>query len=205
MSGLNLRSPEERAQLSERFAAGRDEEVSDAARRRQNDGFVQVYSKGFARMRGLMKETKSQVPMALYLFLAENIDPDGGVLVADQETICEALGVGRTTLWRAITFLEERNALLRLVVGGSVHAYALDPTEVWKSCNSAKERAVFRSKTMVRKSAQSEKVKRRMSLMMKEKAGQPELPLGDVSPNKSPFEVAQEQFVDNDISTEFQE
>ena len=52
------------------------------------------------------------------------------MLVADQETICEAIGVSRTTLWRAISFLEERNALLRIVVGGSVSAYALDPTEV---------------------------------------------------------------------------
>ena len=84
-------------------------------------------------MRALLRETKSQAPLLLYTFIAENIDPDGGVLVADQETICEAIGVSRTTLWRAISFLEERNALLRIVVGGSVSAYALDPTEVWKS------------------------------------------------------------------------
>ena len=97
-----------------------------------------------------------------------------GPLVVDQETLCEALGVSRTTLWRAITFLEERNALLRVNVGGSVSAYALDPTEIWKSWDREKEKAVFRTKTLVRKSGANAGVKRRMQLMLSE--GQPELP-----------------------------
>jgi len=177
MTKAAMRSPAEREQMAERLAAGRDEEIADAERRRMNDGFVQVYSKGWARMRELLKETKSQAPLLLYTFIAEHIDADGGVVVADQETICRAIGVSRTTLWRAITFLEERNALLRIVVGGSVSAYALDPTEVWRSWDSAKERAVFRTKTVVRTSAQSDDVKRRMTVMMREKAGEPELPL----------------------------
>lgn len=171
MAGLNLRTPQEREQFRERLAAGRDEEISDAERRRMNRDFAQVYPKGWARMRELLKETKSQAPLLLYTFIAEHIDADGGVLVADQETICEAIGVSRTTLWRAITFLEERNALLRLTVGGSVHAYALDPTEVWKSWDSAKESAVFNTKTMVRKRAQPEQIERKMLVMMKEREG----------------------------------
>lgn len=177
MGELALRTPIEREQMRERLAAGRDEKISDAEKRRMNTDFVQVYPKGWARMRELLRETKSQAPLLLYTFIAEHIDPDGGVLVADQETICEAIGVSRTTLWRAITFLEEKNALLRIVVGGSVSAYALDPTEVWKSWDSAKESAVFSTRTMVRKSAQSDEIKRRMQLMMKQRAGEPKLAL----------------------------
>lgn len=176
MSELSFRSPEERAQFRERLAAKRDEEVADEDKRRMNPPFVQVYSKGWARMRSLLQETKSRAPLALYTFIAENIDRDGGVLVADQETICEALGISRTTLWRAISFLEERNALLRIVVGGSVSAYALDPTEVWRSWDRDKERAVFTTQTMVRKSAQSNEIKRRLTVMVRERAGEPELP-----------------------------
>lgn len=179
MAGMPMRSPHEREQMRERLAAGRDDEISDAERRRMNPQFTQVYPKGWARMRDLLRETKSQAPLLLYTFIAEHIDADGGVLVADQETICEAIGVSRTTLWRAISFLEERNALLRIVVGGSVSAYALDPTEVWRSWDSAKERAVFTTRTMVRKSAQSAQIKRRLQVMMKERMGEPELPLGD--------------------------
>jgi hypothetical protein len=179
MTAMAMRSPAEREQMAERLAAGRDEKVSDEEKRRMNEGFVQVYSKGWARMRELLRETKSQAPLLLYTFVAEHMDADGGVVVADQETICEAIGVSRTTLWRAITFLEERNALLRIVVGGSVSAYALDPSEIWRSWDSAKERAVFRTRTVVRTSAQSDQVKRRMMVMMKERAGEPELPLDE--------------------------
>jgi hypothetical protein len=179
MTAMAMRSPAEREQMAERLAAGRDEKISDEEKRRMNDGFVQVYSKGWARMRELLRETKSQAPLLLYTFIAEHMDADGGVVVADQETICEAIGVSRTTLWRAITFLEERNALLRIVVGGSVSAYALDPSEIWRSWDSAKERAVFRTRTVVRTSAQSDQVKRRMMVMMKERAGEPELPLDE--------------------------
>lgn len=179
MTAMAMRSPAEREQMAERLAAGRDEKISDEEKRRMNDGFVQVYSKGWARMRELLRETKSQAPLLLYTFIAEHMDADGGVVVADQETICEAIGVSRTTLWRAITFLEERNALLRIVVGGSVSAYALDPSEIWRSWDSAKERAVFRTRTVVRTSAQSDQVKRRMMVMIKERAGEPELPLDE--------------------------
>ena len=140
MAELALRTPYEREQMRERLASKRDEDIADAQRRRMNEGFVQVYPKGWARMRELLRETKSQAPLLLYTFIAEHIDADGGVLVADQETICEAIGVSRTTLWRAITFLEERNALLRIVVGGSVSAYALDPTEIWRSWDNAKRK-----------------------------------------------------------------
>jgi hypothetical protein len=184
MTAMVMRSPAEREQMAERLAAGRDDKISDAEKRRMNDGFVQVYSKGWARMRELLRETKSQAPLLLYTFIAEHMDADGGVVVADQETICEAIGVSRTTLWRAITFLEERNAILRIVVGGSVSAYALDPSEIWRSWDSAKERSVFRTRTVVRTSAQSDQVKRRMMVMMKERAGEPELPLDE--PNHDP-------------------
>ena len=180
MAELALRTPYEREQMRERLASKRDEDIADAQRRRMNEGFVQVYPTGWARMRALLRETKSQAPLLLYTFIAEHIDADGGVLVADQETICEAIGVSRTTLWRAITFLEERNALLRIVVGGSVSAYALDPTEIWRSWDSAKERAVFSTRTMVRKSSQSDEIKRRLRVMMKERIGEPELPGVDI-------------------------
>lgn len=181
MAALNLRTHEEREQFRERLAAGRDDAISDAERRRMNSDFAQVYPKGWARMRELLKETKSQAPLLLYTFIAEHIDPDGGVLVADQETICEAIGISRTTLWRAITFLEDRNAILRLTVGGSVSAYALDPTEIWKSWDSAKESAVFNTRTMVRKKAQPDLIQRKMQVMMKQRMGAPELPFDDDS------------------------
>jgi len=157
-------------------ARKRDESLALEEAKKNRD-FTQVYPQGWAKMRTIMAKTRSTAPMMLYTFLAENIDADGGVLVADQETICAALSVSRTTLWRASTFLEENDALLRISVGGNVYAYALNPSEVWKSWDSTKDTAVFATKTMVRKSAQPDEVKRRMRIMIKERRGEPELPL----------------------------
>ena len=84
------------------------------------------------------------------------MDADGGALVVDQETLCEALGVSRTTLWRAITFLEERNALLRVNVGGSVSAYALDPTEIWKSWDRERKRLFSARKLLFARAARTQ-------------------------------------------------
>ena len=78
MTAMAMRSPAEREQMAERLAAGRDEKISDEEKRRMNDGFVQVYSKGWARMRELLRETKSQAPLLLYTFIAEHMDADGG-------------------------------------------------------------------------------------------------------------------------------
>jgi hypothetical protein len=161
----------------EREAQQRDKEIADAEAKRNKD-FVQVYPKGWAKMRTILSKTGSTAPLMLYTFLAEHIDADGGVLVADQETICASLDISRTTLWRACKFLEDHDALIRLRVGGSVYAYALDPSEVWRSWDSTKENAVFRTRTMVRKSAQDEQVQRRLMTMIREQRGEPELPLG---------------------------
>lgn len=176
MSGFFFRDAEERERFAEFFAKKQDELNAAQKHRRSNRDFTQVYGKGWARIRSILNETRAKTPLLLYTFLAEHIDSDGGSLVVDQETLCEALNVSRTTLWRAITFLEERGALWRLTVGGSVSAYALDPSEIWKSFDTAKDQAVFRTKTMVRKSAQTDEVRRRMKVYVKEKAGTPELP-----------------------------
>lgn len=104
--GLSFRSAEERAQFAERLAQGRDEDASREEQRTANRDFSQVYPKGWTRIRALLNESKSRAPLLLYTFIAEHMDADGGALVVDQETLCEALGVSRTTLWRAITFLK---------------------------------------------------------------------------------------------------
>ena len=172
--GLSFRSAEERAQFAERLAQGRDEDASREEQRTANRDFSQVYPKGWTRIRALLNESKSRAPLLLYTFIAEHMDADGGALVVDQETLCEALGVSRTTPGERSLSL--KSAMRSCVnVGGSVSAYALDPTEIWKSWDREKEKAVFRTKTLVRKSGANAGVKRRMQLMLSE--GQPELPL----------------------------
>lgn len=58
--------------------------------------------------------------------------------------------------------LETERALVRIPVAGRVCAYALDPHEVWKGYDNAKEYAAFVTKTLVNKDGD---IKRRIMSM----------------------------------------
>ena len=101
----------------------------DLEEEKKNSGFTQVYSKGWKRLRWLMevKPTAAQ----LYSYIAENLDPDGGALVASQEVLAGAIGVSEITVRRLTKWLEDNSVIVRIRVGSGVYAYALDPEEVW--------------------------------------------------------------------------
>jgi hypothetical protein len=144
-----------------------DQAETDAnqAKRRQNKSFVQIYPKGFKRLRSLMKD----YPLAaqIYAFLAEHIDGDMGAVVASQQLLAEELGVHERSIRRATAWLDEKNIVVRVKVGGAaVYAYCLDPDEVWKSFDEAKDYAAFRTKTLARK-ADNNDIRRRLKVMLK--------------------------------------
>jgi len=144
---------------------------------RENRGFVQVYPKGWSRLQHLIRTNPSAA--RLYALLAENMDPQGGVVVAAQTVLAEMLGVTERTIRNLTKALEDQNAIVRIRVGSGTYAYALDPSEVWKAWDVAKDHAVFRTKTLVSKSGENALVKRRLQVMIREQMGEPELPLGD--------------------------
>lgn len=141
----------------------------------KNRDFTQVYPMGWKRLRWLMevKPTAAQ----LYSFIAENMDADGGALVASQEVLAEACGISEITVRRLTKWMEDNRVIVRIRVGSGVYAYALNPDEVWKAWNGTKPHAVFKTSTLVKKKdRQNQMVNRRLSVMMKEAAGEPELP-----------------------------
>ncbi|WP_159202541.1 hypothetical protein, partial [Klebsiella pneumoniae] len=87
----------------------------------------------------------------LYSFFAENIDPTCGAVVCDQQFLADKMNVNRRTISRWLSYLEENRALVRIPVAGKVCAYALDPHEVWKGYDNAKDYAAFVTKTLVNK------------------------------------------------------
>lgn len=134
---------------------------------RQNKDFVQVYQHGWMRLRKLIDENPSAA--RLWAFLAENIDGSCGAVVVAQEVLAEQLGVTDRTIRRLTTWLENQNALVRIRVGGTVYAYALDPQDVWKSWDKTKATAAFNTRTLVKKGdAQNATVKRRLRMMLRE-------------------------------------
>lgn len=145
---------------------------------RENRRFVQVYPKGWRRLQQLIRENPSAA--RLYALLAENIDPNGGVVVASQVVLAEMLGVTDRTIRTLTKTLEEQSAIVRIRVGAGTYAYALDPDEIWKAWDVQKDYAVFRTRTLVAKSGENATVKRRLQVMISEMRGEPQLPLGDV-------------------------
>jgi len=142
--------------------------------RRQNNGFTQVYQRGWWRLRELMETNR---PAArLYMFLAENMDT-AGVLVATRETIAEAMEVSVKSVSRYTKALEEAGALVVMRMGPGANAYALNPEEVWKAWEKNKPYAAFHSKTLVGK-AENRNVKRRLTHILNgKKPADPEPPL----------------------------
>lgn len=148
----------------------------------KNRDFTQVYPLGWKRLRWLMdvKPTAAQ----LYSYLAENMDADGGALVASQEVLAEACGVSEITVRRLTKWMEDAHVIVRIRVGSGVYAYALNPDEVWKAWNTTKTHAVFRTNTLVKKKDRHNAlVSRRIKTMMREAAGEPELPGLDHDPD----------------------
>ena len=72
------------------------------------------------------------------------------------------MDVSTRTIRRWLTYLEGKNALVRIPVAGKVCAYALDPHEVWKGYDTSKEYAAFVTKTLVNKDGE---IQRRIMAM----------------------------------------
>lgn len=147
------------------------EERRRAELSRENRDFVQVYPKGWRRLHTLIQSNPSAA--RLYALLAENMDPQGGAVVASQNVLAEMLGVTDRTIRTLTKVLEDQGAIIRIRVGAGTYAYALDPDEIWRAWAVSKDHAVFRTRTLVSKAdRENGTVRRRIKMMMHEQAGQ---------------------------------
>ena len=144
--------------------------AADAAKK--NREFVQVYPKGWRRLQDLIQ--KNAPAARVFAFLAEHIDGVAGAVVVSQDVMADALDVHVRTIQRQTKYLEDQGALVRIKVGVGVYAYALDPSEIWRSWDDRKEEAAFLTRTLVKKSdAANREVRRKLKVML----GEPELDL----------------------------
>lgn len=161
-------------------ARRREQQANDQrqdGQRRENRDFVQVYKLGWQRLQALMASNPQAA--RLYALLAEHIDGTGAV-VATRDVLAEMLGVSTKTISRHAKALEDVRALVRVPLQGGVYAYCLNPEEVWRAYDSGKPHAAFHTKTLVSTRDKSAGVvKRRLRVLLNEREGQAELPLGD--------------------------
>lgn len=156
-----------RIRMAEFAAQDKEREDRDEALKRSNKNFVQVYPKGWMRLQYLIKTNPSAA--RIYAFLAENIDGSAGAVVVSQELMAESLEVHVITIKRQTKYLEDVGALVRIKVGTGVYAYALNPEEIWRSYDDAKDLSAFTTRTLVKKSDKANgNVKRKLRMMMGE-------------------------------------
>jgi Fe2+ or Zn2+ uptake regulation protein len=164
----------EASMMTMREAAKAAEAARTDELRRENRGFVQVYPQGWARLRSLIADNP---PAArVYSILAEHIDPSAGAVVVSQAVLAEMTQSSERTVRRHTQYLEERGALVRIRVSGSVYAYCLNPAEVWRAWDSQKDMAAFVTRTLVKKGDQDALVKRRLQMMVREQEAGESLP-----------------------------
>lgn len=127
----------------------KQKELEQMEEERKNHGFAQVYNPGWDRLASLAKTIPQAVE--LYTFLAKHMDPACGAVVADQQFLADHMEpkVSVRTIRRWVKQLEDCKAIVRIPVTGRVCAYALNPYEVWKGYNTAKDYAAFNTKTLV--------------------------------------------------------
>lgn len=164
---LRVSTTEERLQRFIQLVDEKLDEERENRERKKNKNFVQMYPRGFDRAISMIGE----YPLAarIYMFLAKHIEPGTGAVVASQQLLADELDISVRSVQRGTKWLDENNIVLRLKLGaGTVYAYCLDPSEVWKSWNTSKKYAAFKTKTLARKEDNGD-VKRRLMIMLKSK------------------------------------
>lgn len=141
-----------------------EEEERDRARK--NRDFTQIYSRGWKIIEE-MAEERQIAALKLYTYLAREMAWDIGAIVASQEFLAEKLNVSTRTIQNACKYLENKHALLRISLGkGTVKAYCLNPTHVWKSWDTKKDYAAFRTKTLT-SHKENPDIERKLKIMLK--------------------------------------
>ena len=164
---LSVSTSEERLQRFMQLVKDKLDEEIEEKETKKNKNFAQVYEKGFERISSLINKNPSAAK--LYIFLANHIEPGTGAVVVSQELLAEELKVSTRTIRRLSKNLEEEGAIIRIRLGaGSIYAYCLDPEEIWKSWNSSKEYAAFKTKTLARKKDNGD-IRRHLMVMIKDK------------------------------------
>lgn len=160
---------EKRAHRQAQIREQEQKEAEEAEKAKKNRNFVQVYPDGWKRLNQLI--TDYPIGARLYIFLAQHIDPSCGAVVASQQLLAEELNVSERYIRQVTKKLEEMKAILRIRIGTGMYAYALNPDEIWRSFDTSKKYATFKTKTLARKSDNGQ-INRKIRLMQNTKKNQ---------------------------------
>lgn len=144
---------EELSQIVERVKEDLKEEQERAAEEK-NVGFVQVYRKNMKAFRGIIQQN----PLAaeIFYFLMENMDY-GNSLACSYAVLQEVTNSSRTSVWRAVKFLQEKNHV-SISKMGNCNVYHVNAEVAWTTWGNGKKYAKFKATVLISESEQDSAV-----------------------------------------------
>lgn len=118
--------------------------------------FTQVYAPGWKALAGLAGD---KAGTRLYVYLAEEADTENA-LVANYETLSEALEMSERTIRRAVARLVEAGHIT-VATMGTTNVYIINREHVWKTAVQKRNTVSIRARALLSK-ARNPDLKRRM-------------------------------------------
>jgi hypothetical protein len=133
----------------------------------KNANFVQVYRKNMRAFRGIIHEN----PLAaeIFYFLLENMDY-GNSLACSSSVLQEITGASRTSIWRAVKFLQEKNHI-SISKMGNCNVYHVNAEVAWTTWGNGKKYAKFKATVLIGESEQDDSIEVKSSKKAKVKEG----------------------------------
>jgi len=130
----------------------KDKEERERVKKSPYKEFVQVNKEAYKLEDKLMSE--SPIAYRIFRFLVNNMDGYNAV-ICSQTVLQEKFNVGRTTVFRAIKLLKEKN-FLTIYKSGTTNVYAINKNIVWNSWGTNYKYAKFGANIILSESEQQE-------------------------------------------------
>lgn len=116
-------------------------------KQRKNSGFFMLFDgKSSSVLRGLIAE--SSVAARIFIWLAENMDRLGAILVANK-TLSEVLEIPHATqVSKGLKILREKGMVFTLKTGGG-NLHGISPEYAWRSTETSKPNAFFYTRVCI--------------------------------------------------------
>ena len=122
-------------------------EAKRAKESQKNKNFIQI-SRGLGTKALAYIISENAVAGQLYMFFIENIDVNNNSIMASHKILEEVTGKSRTTIFRAISCLEE-NGLIAIGKVGNTNVYILNPEVAWATSRDKKDFVNFKGNILL--------------------------------------------------------
>ncbi|PFZ66176.1 replication/maintenance protein RepL, partial [Bacillus pseudomycoides] len=136
LTGLPLSSVEKLIDLKD----AEQKEIEQRKKEADNPPFVQVYKgMGLKALQLLIKD--NQLASEIFVFFLDNMN-NNNLVMASQQLLSEEFGKGRTTIYKAIKYLEEHN-FINVAKVGTANAYIINPEVAFQNAHNRKKYVGF--------------------------------------------------------------